>query len=678
MPTINNYTFSNVSYTILENSNVSGLYPTAVITLTPNDGYVLDANTFALDTSVFYPQLQSVSFAQSGLNVTCTAVFATNFVMPPNNFSIPLCVIGEGTVKPSMVEGRVYNIIGANVTGDVDPIENHFYTYYSNSGNLNETELLFTKTFNAPAGYYLSAQIFMTEGNERNYTIESLPTYDIEGNLTNITWNAYYLYPNYDAADDEWTLKVSGSEIYVAPELVTSYLFDVSYVSINGETRDLYIYGSPGAVFSIVMTDSFGATYTIATDVTLGSSGEYIAQVVFPNFYDIHPDAYYEIELTGDIDPNFQQPNPIEIYQASIYPTISITGYSSNDITGFNVVNAQGLAFSAPSSLFINANWTLTSATSEINYLGNPGLPDFEFTQEVGANTIVTASVTNSATINVTDATGLAIGDKFNTPNQNINLAPFAYEITNIVGNTLTLSNNITAASGDILSVYRTNGNIINNITATASVIDPSTINLSLSIQVIQFGNEDITFTLNLDEIIEYVIPVVTCGSTVNSGTEGITDLTIPLDPAGGLLTFLLDGQGTADKFEIIHGNASGTKVSTSSMTPGGNYGPFDNVYGTETSNVIPEAYQIATIDQFIGTDKGVVPSAQIEFTDNTGYTINNMIIGGIAYQQIIWWAYTAADYTANPIATLRITGTTGTLWNVLRVCCPDSNCIPS
>jgi len=152
----------------------------------------------------------------------------------------------------------------------------------------------------------------------------------------------------------------------------------------------------------------------------------------------------------------------------------------------------------------------------------------------------------------------------------------------------------------------------------------------------------------------------------------------IELDPAGGLLTFLLNGQGVPDKFEIIHGNANGTKVATSSMIIGGNNGPFDNVYGTEPSNVVPNTSQIAAVNQFIGTDKGSIPPGLIEFTDNTGYTIGTMTVGGTTYQQVLWWSYTSADYAVSPIATLRVTGTIGTGWNVLRVCCPDSNCIPS
>jgi hypothetical protein len=676
MPSINNYSFSNVTYIVPEGSNVSGLYPTAVITLTPEPGYTLNANDFSLDTSSYFPELQSVSFAQSGLNVICTAVFATNFVMPSTNVPIPLCVIGGGKVEKREVSGRVYNIIGANVEGDIDPVENHFYTYYSETGALDETKIVFTKTFTAPTGYYLSAEIFMTQGNAGNYTIERLPTYDIDGNLIAITWNAHYLFPNYDVTGDEWTLKVAGSEIYVAPQFVTSYTIDTINVNPVGEVRDMFIYGDEGAVFSIVMTDSSSNVYNIVTNGIIGSTGIYTATITFPDITLGTINEVYEIVLSGDIDPNMALPTTIELIQNLEQPIISLTASSSYGITGFTTVSAQGNAFEAPSNLFINANWTLTSANEDISYSGFTDITDFKFTQPTAADTEVATSVVNSNTVTLINATGVQIGDRFNVTGQP--LAPFSHEVINVSGNTLTVSPPVTVAAGIDIFTYRTNGNVINNPVVVATQIDPTTINLDVTVQVQNFGDEDVTFTLNLDEIIEVDIVPITCGSTVNSGGDGITDLVIPLEPTGGLLTFLLNGQGIADKFEIIHGGPSGTKVATSSMTPGGNNGPFDNVYGTEPSNVVPTEPQVASIPQFIGTNKGPIPSGQIEFTDNIGYTINNMTIGGIDYQQIIWWAYDAADYATSPIAILRITGTVGTGWDVLRICCPDSNCIPA
>ena len=674
MPTINQYSFSNVTYIVPEDSNVSGLYPTAVITLTPEPGYTLDANNFSLDTSVYYPELQSVSFTQSGLNVICTAVFATNFVMPSNNVSIPLCIIGEGEIIKKQVEGRVFNVIGILVE-DHTPNSN-FYTYYSESGSLGETELVFTKTFNAADGCYLSAEIFMTEGNESNYTIESLPTYDIDGNLISITWNAYYLYPDYDSTGDEWTLKVSGTTIYVAPQYVTSYSFDQSPLLPTGETRSLTIFGREGAEFSLNMVEHFsGATTNIATDITLGAAGEYTTQVVFPSITNNF--SLYRIFITGDIDPEFSLANPITIAQTNALIRANISGISLNGITGYTTESAQGAAFASASNLFINTTWTLTSSDGVINYLGNINETNFKFTLPVGNNTTVVSSVSDSTTVNVVDATGIIIGDRFNI-NQptGSNRAPFMFEITNITGNTLTVTPNITIEAGAFFEVYRTNGNIINNVTATATTIDPSTVEFNLSVQVTQFGDRDADFVLDLDEIIEYT-PIISCGSVATSGGPGITDEAITLDPAGGLLAFLINAQGVADKFEIMHGNNSGTKVATSSMTAIGNSGPFDNVYGTEIDNTLPTEPQAATVDQFIGSNKGIpIPTRQTEFNSETGYTIPAMNVGGINYQQVLWWEYTSADYANNPIATLRVTGPLGTAWDLLRVCCPDGNCI--
>jgi hypothetical protein len=64
------------------------------------------------------------------------------------------------------------------------------------------------------------------------------------------------------------------------------------------------------------------------------------------------------------------------------------------------------------------------------------------------------------APVTLINATGVQIKDRFNFTGGP--LAPFSHEVTNVSGNTLTVSPAITVEAGiDILSVYRTNGNII-------------------------------------------------------------------------------------------------------------------------------------------------------------------------------------------------------------------------
>jgi hypothetical protein len=674
MPTFNNYRFFNVTYIVPENSNVSALYPTAVITIMPETGYVLDAGNFSLNPTTTYPEIQSVVFTQSGQNVICTVTFNTGFEMPSNNLDIFLCIIGEGTVAPIHIEGLLSAAVGGDVSGDGPEIN----TIYANSGSFLENELLFTRTYTADSGYYLDPSIQITNGNQANYTIEQLPTYDIEGNLISITYNVRYRYPDYSVFSDSIYIKVSAQEIYVAPQTVTSYVFDTSNIYPIGEIRNILIYGSPGAVFSLIMNDSSSNVYNIVIDGVIDSTGLYTAQVVFPDITDGIINEYYEIVLSGDIDPNFAQPTTIEVLQNIAQPTITITASSSTGITGFTPVSTQGNSFDFPSSLFITADWTLTSSTGDINYLGYTDITNFKFTQQTATMPIVASTVVNSSTVTLTNATGVQIGDRFNTFGQAS--APFSHEVTNVSGNTLTVSPVITAAAGSPIFTYRTNGNIIENPIVTATQVDPSTINLSLNVQVYAFGDDDITFTLDLDEIIEYATIPIPCSSVATSGATGVTDFSTPLDPAGGLLAFLVTSYSIPDKFEIIHGGGAGTKKATSSMIAGENYGPFDNVYGTTPSDIIPTPSETVTVDQFIGTDKpGTIPTNQTEFTTDIGWTIPTMTVGGTTYQQVIWWEYTPTDYDASPLAKLRVTGAAGTTgWQVLRLCCPDSNCIPS
>jgi len=156
----------------------------------------------------------------------------------------------------------------------------------------------------------------------------------------------------------------------------------------------------------------------------------------------------------------------------------------------------------------------------------------------------------------------------------------------------------------------------------------------------------------------------VPCNSQVQSGGVGISDSTIPLDPSGGVITLMFEPMNVPDKMEIIHGPATGTKISTSGMTVA-NAGPFDNTYGTEPTNLIPTAPQMNATDQFIGVNKGTIPTRSSEYTIETG--ISNPLIA--PYQQLVWWVYTTLDYQAFPYVTVRVTGTANTLWTYARYC---------
>ncbi len=157
----------------------------------------------------------------------------------------------------------------------------------------------------------------------------------------------------------------------------------------------------------------------------------------------------------------------------------------------------------------------------------------------------------------------------------------------------------------------------------------------------------------------------VPCNTTALSGGPGITDNTIALSPEGGVITLMFVAFGVPDKLEIIHGNAvNGTKVATSSMNTA-NAGPFDDVYGTEPTNIVPTENETLSIDQFIGDYKGTIPNRGSLYTSQTGNP--NPITA--PYQQLVWWQYTLEDYQESSFVTVRVTGPEDTGWQFERVC---------
>lgn len=153
-------------------------------------------------------------------------------------------------------------------------------------------------------------------------------------------------------------------------------------------------------------------------------------------------------------------------------------------------------------------------------------------------------------------------------------------------------------------------------------------------------------------------IPTIACSAGASSGGVGVSDFVIPLDkPLGGIVIMDFDGEGIPDKLEIIH---NGVKKSTSGMTVP-NEGPFDNLYGNPT---VPTEVETASVDQFIGTSKGAVPTRDAVFLSETGITDVTR-----TKQQLIWFVYTAADYDDANSVIVRVTGPDGTSWSLIRLC---------
>ena len=150
----------------------------------------------------------------------------------------------------------------------------------------------------------------------------------------------------------------------------------------------------------------------------------------------------------------------------------------------------------------------------------------------------------------------------------------------------------------------------------------------------------------------------IACSASASSGGVGVSEFVIPLDkPLGGIVIMDFNANSVVDKLEIIH---NGVKKATTGMTVA-NAGPFDNLYGDPT---VPTAGGVSAVDQFIGTSKGAVPTRDSDFLTDTGITDVTR-----TKQQLIWFVYTSTDYGVSNSVIVRVTGPTGTGWNLQRLC---------
>ncbi len=685
MPNINNYSVSVVKFTVPEATTVSGTQASALLTIIPNSGYTATASDFSLSGGYSDAAVDTVVFSQAGLNVSCLVTFAVGFVMPSDNYEIGLCVTGDAAVLSIALSVIVNASVAGNITGDGSEVN----TIYGVVGSLGDTTTVFVRTYTADSGFQLEPSASLVIGNQSNYNLIQVPTYNVNNNLTSITYTVNYTFPNFNVSGDSWDFVINSiAERLPEPVKVTSYSLLPEIVSSRGENINWNVFGEPGATYSASMTDGV-TVVSIATGSVIGTSGSTDELIQFPEYTGTGLNTWV-ITLTGDLAVPFFSLNPTSVNQYSDVD-VTITASSLSGVTGFipfpqvlpalqNYIDpATGL-----SNVRSSITWRLFAPAGEnLSVLELPVAEELDSNIQLGAE--VNGSVTNSPTIeldNITvggfsgfDTSSLSIGDRFTaSPSQTtIGQAPFEYIITAINSTTnISVSPNITILDDSDIEFFRTNGNVVDIQNAFFEVIDDQTIDLNFDFVINRTGDLSKIFSLDLDAVVSSAtIPVpALCDTAATSGNEGIYDTFVDLDPSGGVIAYLFNGQGAPDKMEIIHGSASGFKKTTSSMALNGNYGPFDNTFGTEPSNTLPTtSAQTLAVDQFIGTSSGTVPTKQAEFNADTGLTISSMVRNAITYQQIVWWQYTPDDAAQFSTATIRITGGTSTSWDAFRVC---------
>jgi hypothetical protein len=521
MPEINNYTFSPVSYTITEGANVPGAIGTANFTIYPMPGYEIDAADFSV--SPLPANVTSVTFTQVEENIEVEVTFDAGYTMPSNNVTISLCVTGQANPVVITIAGTVSAVVGGNLAAGSGTTETN--TAYSNSGATGESELLFSRQYNTATNYYWAATNLpsanVVTGNQSDYLIDQTPTYT-NNKLTGILYEVYYTYTGASVTGDHISINVPNPAAkYVEATEIHYYKLNTADLSNNYEKRIMTIYGAEGAEFSLTIND--GTTTTnLATNQAIPSGQNYYEVAIeFDELAIGDPDITYTLTLTGDGISNMDQPSTIYIYQRD---QVNITISSSTTVptlTGFTDISVKGKpnltspyvnAYETPSGGWVvSFDYDLTISSGSMAKAKDIELSDFGTQGWVEATTYDQTYI-NTAHINIIDGDidNVEIGDVFNLPTDDPYFdgtkGPFEYEVTGLTGlNQVDISPNITTTTSPITFVFVKNeGSEINLLEQSVTNIDGQTVNITATIEIVKFGASDATFTLNIDNLLNW------------------------------------------------------------------------------------------------------------------------------------------------------------------------------
>lgn len=526
--TINNYNFSNAVYEIMEGGNIPGEVGVATITISPNSGHTVTAADFSLDPSFSNEYVSSVAFTQSGDDVICSVTFVSTSLMPAQNVTIPLCVIGEGVIAEITIAGTVSAVVGSNVTGNGSETN----TPYSNSGAEGDNELMFSRTYNAASGYYWASlpSINIAEGNQSNYNIVQTPTFDSNNRLTNIAYAVNYIYPSTSVSGDRIVIDVpSAQEIYNPLPKIISYIFDRSIISAEETTRLLTIIGVPGTPFSATLNDGVATTIIINNGV-IGDSGTFEHNITFPGLLKGASNKVYTIEITGSYVSNINKPNPFTVEQMQNISVmfdkvanlpVPVSGWTPSPVgrsylplqaspfgTNFELYSGIWLAEFNYDILPFTGAGTLSVTKSQID---NEDFVNFGINQKQAAS-----SQTAVTSLDLNNTTDISAGDFGVLDGTD---APYLFEVISVNSSTnLTISSAITVVNNQFVNFYKDGGTKINVYNSSVTKNADGSIRVYAKIATIRTGNENKDFDLKLSNIIAHN-PATAFGMTNHHGT---------------------------------------------------------------------------------------------------------------------------------------------------------------
>jgi len=540
-----NCTINSSQVTVAKGSQIGSGVANQVLTITPDEGYVLRAADFTKQSPP--TGIASIVLADSGtpyaanntITVTCDLTDSgsysvdTTFVIDIDGSAIldqdqPKTLAGAVTTTATNASGAASNVA------------------YTGTDTTGTTKDLFTKTVTANTNYYFSTEptISVTTGDISNYVITSTTSNDGSGNLNSKTFNVDGIIPLEDDLNDVIAISAVAVAVPTGTNNINSYSFDTSTGRYTLEKRTLKVYGDVGAKYKLTVTRTGDShTYNFTTKDFTSSSTDSGEQTISSG-------GFNEIEFT--------------------FPTVTA-----------DVTYTFTLAAVSPTSLALTQTHPFTVARA-----GNKSITVNATSTERGTFQSKTIAYTNYAGTAITQSAGSNSTYGFaGSENEDNNSAEFNFSIVlddnhqfifkapNASANTITLSSSdFSITPGDATAATIAQG----TLTATRSADSGSNANQLLTLTGTDWygwkiGTADTIINVNVDSFIQANTLPVAANATFN-GTE---DNALVID----LSAHASDANSDALTYSIVADNsgANGTLGSVNASTGAITYTPASN-----------------------------------------------------------------------------------------------------
>ena len=442
---INNYTVSQVTYSVTAGTNVALQHATAILIISPLSGYVVEAEDFSWVNTTL-ANINTVVFTQDGTDVRCIVTFDNPFAMPAATTILALCISGSAKISTVQVVGT-YNATGSSTNMTIDqesPIPETIS--YDISGTALSAVMFLEKTYTAASGYFFVEDFNIDYSGfnmvVENYNCVETKTYDSNNKLTAINLKFYYTFTNQGSIyGNNINVTIPATEAtYVVVNKIRNYSFinGNNQVQEPGAVRTVRIYGNPTTTFTLassngsildigeVTTDDFETIVFYATTptITMPASGYFDINIYIPAS---SSNVTYTFTLAGGnlISP-FPQPNPFYIYQkAKVNLTFSASGANmvvsnvlpsqTSFVKTFDA-NSQPTSGASTASQ-VDYNFKVTGNTGQILTLNNQDTVGYATWSNLNSvDNILSSAIANTLVLPVEDATGIVAGMRFSTP----------------------------------------------------------------------------------------------------------------------------------------------------------------------------------------------------------------------------------------------------------------------